>query len=283
MTQKLGNRRVSGDEQFYTPLELAEDLVTQTLATIPDWQTRPFLEPAAGTGSFLKALEQCGVKSITAIDKFPKHPNVLPNDYLDFVPAGSGFVTITNPPFGRNNALSIPFFNHAANHSDYIAFLVPRSWRKWSVVNRLDRNFELAWDKDVFVSYQDEFGNSLSERNELRTCFQIWRRSTREREIIRVPDNSLVEKSSVEEADIAIRVFGFGCGKVLRDFPRGPNTTLMFLKILDSRVWDLIDHLDYQRFTKNTAYTEALAFTELNFLLNEQLFGDGLFKIESFS
>lgn len=280
VTQKLGNRRVTGAEQFYTPRALAEELTGLALGYIADWQNRSFLEPAAGTGSFLQALTKHGVKSITAIDKDPKHPDVSQNDYLDFVPPQSGLVTLSNPPFGRNNALSIPFFNHAAGHSDYIAFLVPRSWRKWSVQNRLDANFHLILDRDVFVSYENEFGEPLSSRNELRTCFQIWERRDYQRELIAVPNNQLVKKSSPQNADLALRVFGFGCGSVLRDFERRPNTTLMFLEVGDPRVFDHIDALDYQRFTRNTAYTEALAFSELNYLLNEAIFGAGMHRIE---
>jgi hypothetical protein len=131
------------------------------------------------------------------------------------------------------------------------------------------------------VGYEDEFGRPLTHKNELRTCFQIWRRSENPRALISIPDNGLVQKVAPADADIAMRVFGFGCGKVLREFDRIPNTTLMFLKIQEQKVWDVIDDLDYQRFTKNTAYTEALAFTELNYLLNERLFGDGLAQRKS--
>jgi hypothetical protein len=83
-------------------------------------------------------------------------------------------VTISNPPFGRNNSLSIPFFNRAAEHSEFIAFIVPRSWRKWSVLNRLDRRFHLVSDKDLQIDYVDGLGANLSQRKKLATCFQIW-------------------------------------------------------------------------------------------------------------
>ena len=90
-----------------------------------------------------------------------------------------------------------------------------------------------------------------------------------------VPDNGLIQKSSPEEAQLAIRVFGYGCGKVLNDFPPQKNTTLMFLKTKDLSVQRLLPELDYQRFSKNTAYTEALALPEINFLLNEAVYGSG--------
>ena len=91
----------------------------------------------------------------------------------------------------------------------------------------------------------------------------------------------MVSKCVPEEADIAIRVFGFGCGKVYRDFPRVANTTLMFLTVSDARVFEVIEGLDYERFTLNTSYTRALALPELNYLLNEAIFGDPMIRLEA--
>ena len=90
-----------------------------------------------------------------------------------------------------------------------------------------------------------------------------------------MPDNALIEKTTPRKADVAIRVFGYGCGQVLRSFPRRTNTTLMFLKVKNRRVLGALRQLDYQRFSMNTAYTEALALTEINYLLNEKIFGNG--------
>jgi hypothetical protein len=60
-----------------------------------------------------------------------------------------------------------------------------------------------------------------------------------------------------------------------------PNTTLMFLRVLDRQVFDVIEGLDYGRFSKNTAYTQALALPEINFLLNEAIFADPMIRSEA--
>jgi predicted RNA methylase len=273
--KQLGNRRVTGKEQYYTPRALARELVAVVAEVIPDFGSRSFLEPAGGNGSFISSLEDKGIKKILAVDLYPKHDRVQSGDFLDFKSAENDLVTISNPPFGRNNALAIPFFNHAANFSEYICFLVPRSWRKWSVQNRLDERFHQLLDEEVFVSYEDEAGVPVRQANNLRTCFQIWQRKQTLREKVVVPDNGLIQKVSPEQAQLAIRVFGYGCGKVLTEFEPKKNTTLMFLRAKNQQVTRLLPKLDYQRFSKNTAYTEALAFTEINFLLNEELFGSG--------
>ena len=278
MSEKLGNRRVTGLEQYYTPKHLAQSLTEELFSVLDSPQQRHFLEPAGGTGSFIDALAGLGAKSITSMDTHPKHPKVMRGDFLAFQSSISDLVTISNPPFGRNNALSIPFFNHAAHISTHIAFLVPRSWRKWSVQNRLDLNFHLLHDQDVNLIYEDQAGEPLAKSNELRTCFQIWEKRDSSRPRTVVPDNGYIRKTSPEEADVAMRVFGYGCGQVLESFERKPNTTLMFLSFEAPVTASLLRDLDFERFRNNTAYTQALSFQEINYLLNERLLGDGLAK-----
>ncbi|MEY3561500.1 MAG: hypothetical protein RL068_652 [Actinomycetota bacterium] len=277
--QKLGNRRITGTEQYYTPPELSFELAKTVVDLVG--ANRRFLEPAGGNGSFVEALENLGARAVVAVDLHPKDHRVARGDFLTFNPQGLDFVTVSNPPFGRNNALSIPFFNHAAEFSDLIAFLVPRSWRKWSVTNRLDQRFHLVSDVDVLVNYVDEHGQRIGQNNDLRTCFQIWEKREQPRGVMKVQDNRFVEKCGPTEADLAIRVFGYGCGKVYRNFPRVANTTLMFLRVLEKKVFDVVEGLDYERFINNTAYTQALAFPELNYLLNQALLGDPMLRLEA--
>ena len=274
MAEKLGNRRITGTEQFYTPRKLAAELVETALPYLPRASETTFLEPAGGNGSFVEALSEAGAHKVIALERYTAFRSIQQADFLRSEFAEANLVTITNPPFGRNNALSIPFFNHAAKFSQTICFLVPRSWRKWSVTNRLDLRFHLIHDSDVFVSYEDNAGNPIRQKNGLRTCFQIWQRRDTLREKVLVPDNGLVEKCSPQDADIALRVFGYGCGTVLESFDRKPNTTLMFLRLNSKAAAMAIAGLDFSRFSERTAYTQALAFTEVNYLLNEAIYND---------
>jgi predicted RNA methylase len=277
VSEKLGNRRVTGLEQYYTPKHLALELTQALFEKLRNPTTLHFLEPAGGTGSFVDALAQLGATKISSVDTHPKHPTVKQADFLGQQFKGD-LVTISNPPFGRNNALSIPFFNHAASFSSHIAFLVPRSWRKWSVQNRLQQNFHLIHDQDVNLIYQDQDGNPLAKANELRTSFQIWEKRKEVRPKVVVPDNGYLLKALPLEADVAMRVFGYGCGQVLEEFERKPNTTMMFLRLQQGLTASLLRGLEFERFKNNTAYTQALSFQEINYLLNEKLLGDGLAK-----
>ena len=270
----LGNTRVTGKEQYYTPVDLAERLMAEVEKLVPDLAKRTVIEPAGGTGAFIQAAQNRGVTEFLSFDIEPKHSLVKRADFLHQKIKAKDALTISNPPFGRNNSLSIPFFNKAAEHSEFICFIVPRSWRKWSVINRLDRRFHLVADHDILVDYVDESGERLSKRTSLSTCFQIWQRRSELRPLVKVQDLGVIQKCDPVDADVALTIFGFGCGKVRTEFERKPNSTVMFLRVLHPQALAALKSVDFNRFSKNTAYTEALALPEINYLLNEAIFGN---------
>ena len=271
---KLGNTRVTGKEQYYTPKPLALELVAQIEKVLGPLAGKTFLEPAGGTGAFIEAVQAKGVTRVISFDIEPLHELVTQGNFLEQEIKETNLITISNPPFGRNNSLSIPFFNHAAKVSDAICFIAPRSWRKWSVTNRLDLGFELALDLDIEIDYVDSDGTPLSNKNHLATCFQIWKKANVSRCLVRVTDKGIIEKVSPDQADVSLTIFGYGCGKVKTQFEPVANTTQMFLKLKHPRALAALESVDYSKFFKNTAYTEALSLPEINYLLNEEIYGD---------
>ncbi len=269
-----GNTRVTGKEQFYTPRPVADRVVARVIEAVPDAVGRTWIEPAGGTGTFIDAARDVGVVDVVSFDIEPRHRDVARGDFLQQRLNVRGAISVGNPPFGRNNALSVPFFNHCAMYSDYIAFVVPRSWRKWSVVNRLDSSFHLATDDDLSINYVDAEGVAASGRTYLQTCVQIWERREDRRPKLKVQDQGIVAKCKPEDADVALTIFGFSCGTVKTDFPRRKVTTEIYLQLLHPRAMEALQAVDYSRFSRNVAYTDALSIQEINYLLNEYLFGD---------
>lgn len=269
-----GNRRVTGKEQFYTPAETANKVAELVVGTVPGALDRTWIEPAGGTGAFIDAAVSLGVQDIVSFDIEPHHPRVIRGDFLDQDLEISGALAVGNPPFGRNNALSVPFFNHCARFCDAIAFIVPCSWRKWSVTNRLDDAFHLVVDEDLGVNYVDVNGADRYDRNLLRTCVQIWERRTTRRPRISIPDRGIVVKCDPAEADVALTIFGYGCGTVNTTFPPRRVTTQMYLRLAHPDALDALKTVDYSRFADNVAYTPALSIQEINYLLNEYVYGD---------
>lgn len=271
------NKRTTGKEQYYTPPETAEHCFNVMLGKVSD-DERMWLEPAGGTGSFIDAMVNGGIppEKIVSYDIEPKHPLVKQTD--DFLTEDitelANCVTLSNPPFGRANKLSVPFFNKCAEVSDYIGFIIPKSWRKWSVLNRLDTRFHLVHDEYLCVDY---ITDGQGSKGKLNTIFQIYSKKDTFREIVRVEDRGYVVKTTPEQADVSLTIFGRGCGTISTSFPRQKNTTKMFLKVLSLEVIEALNALEYERFYNNVAFVEALSIQEINYLLNEHF--DNLGKV----
>jgi hypothetical protein len=141
-------------------------------------------------------------------------------------------------------------------------------------LNRLDRRFHLVSDTDIQIDYVDEIGTRLMVKRRLATCFQIWERRTELRPLISIADQGLITKTTPELADVSLTIFGYGCGTVKTAFERKPNSTQMFLKLEHPRALEALQNVDFSRFYRNTAYTEALSLQEINYLLNQEILGN---------
>lgn len=270
----LGNTRVTGKEQFYTPPAIAQQVIKNVSKRLGDLSSFTLLEPAGGTGAFIDAAIAGGISQVLSYDIEPHHRKVKLGDFLEQSLTKQHLLTVSNPPFGRNNSLSIPFFNKAADNSDHIVFIVPRSWRKWSVQNRLDRRFHLVRDDDLTINYVDVNGEDAHAKNRLRTCVQYWEKRETLRPLIKVEDMGVVARTTPELADISLTTFGYNCGKATADFERRKVSTQIYLKLLHPKAMKAIQNSDFSKFYLNTAYTEALSLPEINYVLNEYIFGD---------
>jgi predicted RNA methylase len=276
---RLGNPRITGKEQFYTPPVVADQVIQNVKKRIGPLTGRILLEPAGGTGAFIDAAKAHGLVKVVSFDIEPHHKKIELGDFLAQELNQSGLLTITNPPFGRNNSLSIPFFNKAAEVSDLIVFIVPRSWRKWSVQNRLNQNFHLVRDDDLTINYVDVNGQDAHAKDRLRTCVQYWERKSKLRPIVKVKDMGIIERTTPELADAAMTLFGYNCGKLTTDFERRKVTTQMYLKFKHPKARKAIENSDFSKFYMNTAYTEALSMPEINYVLNEYVYGDPMVQL----
>lgn len=161
-------------DQFYTDPALADELVGHLMGWLGHAGLSPacFLEPSAGEGAFVEAMARSAPGSrVDALDVDPKHPRVRQGDFFDEQVA-PGTVVFGNPPFGKNAKLAVRFFNHAAQTASVIAFIVPRTFEKSSIQNRLDSRFELASQ----VALDPNSFHFESERVSVPCVFQVWSR-----------------------------------------------------------------------------------------------------------
>lgn len=136
-------------DRFYTKPEVAAALVDHLLAEHPEWKrSKHFVEPSAGDGAFVRALEDAGVSHVHAFDIMPaKDPmcstEIVENDYLDGdifskSPELAGverddIVVIGNPPFGEQAKLAVAFVDKSLEIAGICAFILPPSFYKESV------------------------------------------------------------------------------------------------------------------------------------------------------
>lgn len=193
--QSYANTRTTGKEQYYTAPEVV-DMCLEEVQKHINLKGRTILEPCGGTGEFIEGFLRAGVQAgkIVSLDIEPDHPMVEEGNYLETQFKETNLISITNPPFGRTSSLAKKFFNHAANHSDYICYLIPKSWRKWTTINSLDPRFHLISDIDLPMNCFYLPDRTVKNKNVLNTVFQIWEKRDTKRKKIEIPDNGLVKK-----------------------------------------------------------------------------------------
>lgn len=272
----VGRTRASGKEQFYTQKDTAKILTSKMITLLGEESlSRNWIEPAGGTGAFIDSLMGLGItaEQIESFDIEPKHELVKHGDFLSQDFSRDDYLAITNPPFGRNNKLSVPFFNKLAKHCTHIGFIVPKSWRKWSVQDKLDKSFHLIHDRELQINYVDDTGQPINNSSMLKTVFQIWEKRDYERESVQIEDRGYLKKVSREEATVNFTAYGRNVCKVEVRKPEDPpfakHSLKLWLKVRDNEVLEALAQANFKQYYENTAFIEALSWREINAALNE--------------
>lgn len=229
-TRNAAEVRETGLDKFYTKPDVAQHCLELLGSRYPWTRWSHVIEPSAGNGSFSSRIPPPARERTTAIDIAPEHPTIRQVDFFTFrLPEseerGGGVLVVGNPPFGRVSSLAIRFFNHAATFADVIAFIVPRTFRRVSVQNKLDPHFHCVLDEDV---RQDPcaFEPSMA----VKCTFQVWeRRPTELRGRVVLPTShphwSFLPFGPLDAAgqptppmtarpDFALRAYGGRCGDI---------------------------------------------------------------------
>lgn len=142
-TKSQGKKHVA--DKFYTKPEVAQACLDAIPGGVSSYDVA--IEPSAGSGSFSSL-----VSGSLAFDLHPEGTGIIEQDWFAYerVRASEDKVLVFgNPPFGQQNSISVKFINHAASFADTVAFILPRSFKKPSVQNRLDPHLHLVFEMDV--------------------------------------------------------------------------------------------------------------------------------------
>lgn len=227
-----------------------------------------WIEPSAGAGSFIDGAFELGFGyPKLAFDIMPQHNMVKKSDFLKedlknvFSESNKTKLFLGNPPFGKNSSLAIKFFNHMSkSNADVIAMILPATFSKNSVKNKLDFNFILVEELDLGNVYFS-FG---SEKRKVPVVFQIWKRSNIKREkVVNKTESSFFDFVSKDKAEFAIQRVGAAAGKVKLDFQEFSPNSHYFIKAKSANVLEVFKKINWDKIKYKTAGNPSIAKPEL--------------------
>lgn len=170
--QNTGLKRDTKDK-YYTRDFIVEQCMYIIKNTIDiDFNDDLIIEPSAGNGAFIKPItEMCSNHVFYDID--PAHDKIIQQDFLELsVTKGiyRNIHVIGNPPFGRQSSLAMRFIRHASTFANTISFILPKSFKKQSMMERVPNYFHLMFEVDLPKNSFSVEGKT----HDVPCVFQIW-------------------------------------------------------------------------------------------------------------
>lgn len=239
-------------DQFYTRPDIAVQFY-DVFQEHFDPARYQMVEPGAGAGAFFKLLPPGSL----GFDLEPKYPGIVTADFLTVeIKCDRPIATLGNPPFGKNASTAVKFFNRAARQSNVVALILPKSVRKASIENRLDRAFRLIREEEV---PQDAF-LFQDKPYHVPAIFQMWERHFAPRELrlveTRHPD---FEFTTRDRPDFAVQRVGARAGRIHRDFTASPSSHYFIRGPVEA----IMRQLDFASVVGNVAGNPSLAKSEI--------------------
>jgi hypothetical protein len=253
-------------DQFFTRPEVAKMFQSWVM----DWvKQQPFarrkkrirkIEPAAGNRDIAKYF-----RGIEMYDLDPQHPNIKQQDFLQSNHQSSTgperTIVIMNPPFGKSNKLAIAFFNKAAEFADIIAQIVPKSFSRTSIHDRLNYDWHLVAEVDLPKNSFYLKHEGPERGYNVNAVMQIWVKGKpeerRTRSVIpNIPGLQFLNQNSAGAADVAIGKWGNVGNIILHDDPRFENainrpTAFWYIKA-PSNIIELIKTIPWHKYGAST-------------------------------
>ena len=127
-----------------------------------------------------------------------------------------------------NSSLAVDFFYKASKFADIIAFVLPRTFRRVSLENRLPLNFIKILDKTL-----DYKPPSFNPEISAKCCFQIWKRVSGKEKERKINKRTIEHKDFIflkfgdkdefnqptppKGADFVFKAYGSNCGEIIDD------------------------------------------------------------------
>lgn len=236
-TKKLGKK----DEldRWYT----SQKTVNKCIHLIDLSQYDCIIEPSAGNGSFIKELNH---PNILAFDIFPNGENIKKENWLELDKSNfsKNSLVIGNPPFGEYCSLAIQFFNESAKFAKTIAMIFPATFKKPSIQKKLNKNFELRKELNL---YSCDFTLYDDSTHTVDCVFQIWDRNDNlklKTKQSKIDNITFLKFSTKEDCDFVIRRVGSkaGTASLNKNVSKSSNYFIKNLSNIDTKT--IIDKIN---------------------------------------
>lgn len=244
--------------KFYTSTKLAKKLINRINIDKYDL----IIEPSAGDGAFSKQ-----INNILAFDLFPESADIVQQDWFTLdkeqFKKYKNILVIGNPPYGKNGSLALKFIKESS-FANTIAFILPKSFMKESMKDKVPVNFRLQ--EELELTKEECLFNIGEDKIVVPSVFQIWEKTNTQRTINKKKNKSnLFDFTTKENADFRIQRVGGNTGLASFDlnYSESSNYFIKNKSSLSSEQFvDFINNLHFKEKDKTTG-PKSLSKNEL--------------------
>lgn len=249
----MSKKNKYGLDQFYTKPLIAEKCL-ETL-NLTDYDI--IIEPSAGEGVFFHMAEH---ENKFGYDLDPKSNDIEKVNFLEKdlnSLKGKKVLFFGNPPFGRNSSLALKFIRKCCEYGDTVAFILPKGFKKRSMIDKIPLNFEIIMIKDL----EDELFTFEGKDFMVPCVWMVIKKS----DVIREKEDKLKPTkfsfTNKSDANLAIRRVGVNAGHVFKDVDVSESSHY-FLRVENpSHAHELISQLTFS--TGDTTGPRSIPKNEL--------------------
>jgi len=241
--QDTGLNRNTIDKYYTKPIIAAECVELVKVYVVID-KTDLIIEPSAGNGSFIESIKTLS-NNYRFYDLEPEHEEIIKQDFLEFqidninkLKQGIDYKNIHiigNPPFGRQASTAIKFIKHCCKFANSISFILPKSFKKESMMRKFSNRFRLIYSKDLpenaFLINQIEC--------HVPCVFQIWiLQNNNDNRIIYIKHlpAGFIFVNKDGTPDISIRRVGINAGMISTETETKSPQTHYFIKFTNGEL-----------------------------------------------
>jgi hypothetical protein len=252
-------------DKFYTEPSLAKRLISKFDLS----KYELVIDPCCGDGAFYSNIQH---PNKIGIDILPHIEGVIKSDFFewnwsDIKTKSEGVIVISNPPFGKQGSLAMKFIKRCSLFADTIAFILPLSFAKPSVKNKIPENFHLDFEEILPENSYLLDGKDYS----VKCVFQVWKKKEHKRPKITSETNKGFKYTKDKNsADISVRRVGVYAGKAFDEIISKSKESHYFLILNDKSKKDtVINHLNNTKWNDLTVGPRSISKGELNEIINK--------------